>query len=94
MSLAWWLFVREAGSIRVDVTSPLTLAVRGPGTLRRVHGFAREVDLAEFAIALEHRLRADGWTMNFQLERRVGGERRRQPRVTPDRRQPLPPSIS
>jgi hypothetical protein len=80
MTLAWWLFVREQDSIRVDVTDPLALVVHGPRAAIDRYAFADEVQLTGFAERLDDSLRTEGWRLiGFNGDRRTH-ERRRVPR--------------
>lgn len=69
---SWWLFVRGPESIRVEVSEPLTVVVRGPGQRVVEHRFDTELALEDFALTLEKGLIQTGWEFaGFSTDRRV-----------------------
>jgi hypothetical protein len=90
MPLASWLFIKDGQSIWIERPYGLAIIVAGPGSAREQHEFPDEQALEAFQIAIGERLTEGGWFLwGFDRERRVGRERRRIDRTTPDRRQPV-----
>ena len=88
MPLASWLFIKDGQSIWVERPHGLSMIVAGPGSAREQHEFPDEQALEAFQIAIGERLTESGWFLwGFDRERRVGRERRKIDRTSPDRRQ-------
>jgi hypothetical protein len=86
-----WLFTRGNESVRMtveDQPSGASLVVRGPGTASAAYQFPTLDALMEFARLQEQQLQREGFQLQAIAERRVGDERRSEPRPDrPDRRQ-------
>lgn len=90
MPLASWLFIKDGQSIWIERPYGFSMIVAGPGSAREQHDFPDEQALEAFQIAIGERLTEGGWFLwGFDKERRVGRDRRKIDRTTPDRRQPL-----
>jgi hypothetical protein len=90
MPLASWLFIKDGQSIWIERPYGLSMIVAGPGTAREQHEFPDEQALEAFQIAIGERLTEGGWFLwGFDRERRVGRDRRKMDRTTPDRRHPV-----
>jgi hypothetical protein len=88
MPLASWLFIKDGQSIWIERPYSLSMIVAGPGSAREQHEFPDERALEAFQITLGERLTEAGWFLwGFDRERRVGRDRRKYDRTTPDRRQ-------
>lgn len=88
MSLASWLFIRNAESIWVERPHGLTLILAGPQARRREQrDFISEAALEAFQRTLAEGLAEKGWFLHgVNRERRTAADRRSAPRATPDRR--------
>jgi hypothetical protein len=90
MPLASWLFIKDGQSIWIERPYGFSVIVAGPGSAREQHDFPDEQAVEAFQIAIGERLTEGGWFLwGFDKERRVGRDRRKIDRTTPDRRQPL-----
>ena len=90
MPLASWLFIKDGQSIWIERPYGFSMIVAGPGSAREQHDFPDEQAVEAFQIAIGERLTESGWFLwGFDKERRVGRDRRKIDRTTPDRRQPL-----
>ena len=90
MPLASWLFIKDGQSIWIERPYGFSMIVAGPGSAREQHDFPDEQALEAFQIAIGERLTEGGWFLwGFDKERRVGRDRRKIDRTSPDRRQPL-----
>jgi hypothetical protein len=82
------LFIKDGQSIWIERPAGLSMIVAGPGSTREQHEFPDEQALEAFQIAIGERLTEGGWFLwGFDRERRVGRDRRKIDRTTPDRRQ-------
>jgi hypothetical protein len=90
MPLASWLFIKDGQSIWIERPYGLSMIIAGPGSAREEHEFPDEQALEAFQIEIGERLTEGGWFLwGFNRERRVGRDRRKIDRASPDRRQPL-----
>ena len=64
----------------------LELKVFGPGALRRSYSFQDALSLVEYQVQFERQLLSSGYGLTALSERRIGYDRRRQPRNAEDRR--------
>ena len=79
-----WLFTRDNESVRMtveDQPSGAALVVRGPGTASATYQFPTMDALMEFAKGQEQQLQRDGFHLQAIAERRVGSDRRAEPRT-------------
>ena len=72
-----WLFAKGASSVRILRTSALSVAVCGPGRVRRFLSFLSEIELVTFLRDTEYSLASTGFRFRgYATERRTQGERR------------------
>jgi hypothetical protein len=64
----------------------LELKVFGPGALRRSFSFQDALSMVEYQVQFERQLLSSGYGLMALSERRIGYDRRRQPRTAEDRR--------
>ena len=64
----------------------LELKVFGPGALRRSFSFHDALSMVEYQVQFERQLLSSGYGQMALSERRIGYDRRRQPRTAEDRR--------
>lgn len=64
----------------------LELRVFGPGALRRSFSFQDALSMVEYQVQFERQLLSSGYGLMALSERRIGYDRRRQPRTAEDRR--------
>ena len=65
--------------------------VYGPGDLQQYFQFSSEAARDAYQVSMTERLLGDGWVLwGADRDRRVGGDRRRASRDTPDRRHARP----
>lgn len=64
----------------------LELKVFGPGALRRSFSFQDALSLVEYQVQFERQLLSSGYGLMALSERRIGYDRRLQPRTAEDRR--------
>jgi hypothetical protein len=85
-----WLFAKGTSSVRILRTAPLSLAVCGPGRVRRFLTFENDSDLVAFIANTEYVLAEAGFRFRgFAVERRQNPERRIPTRGI-ERRSPAP----
>jgi hypothetical protein len=85
-----WLFAKGASSVRIMRTSALSLAVCGPGRVRRFLSFLSETELVAFLRDTEYALASTGFRFRgYATERRRQGDRRTLSRGA-ERRGPAP----
>jgi len=64
----------------------LELKIFGPGALRRSFSFQDALSMVEYQVQFERQLLSSGYGLMALSERRIGYDRRRQPRTAEDRR--------
>jgi hypothetical protein len=64
----------------------LELKVFGPGAFRRSFSFQDALSMVEYQVQFERQLLSSGYGLMALSERRIGYDRRRQPRTAEDRR--------
>ena len=64
----------------------LELKIFGPGALRRSFSFQDALSMVEYQVQFERQLLSSGYGQMALSERRIGYDRRRQPRTAEDRR--------
>jgi hypothetical protein len=90
-SPASWLFVLGDESIWIMHGANGATFVYGPGELQQYFQFSSDAARDAYQVSMTERLLGDGWVLwGADRDRRVGGERRRASRDTPDRRSPRP----
>ena len=85
-----WLFAKGPFSVRIMRTGGLSVAVCGPGPIRRFLSFVSDTDLVAFIRNTEDALAAAGFRFRgYATDRREAAERRSVARGN-DRRNPSP----
>jgi hypothetical protein len=85
-----WLFAKGHSSVRILRTGALSVAVCGPGRVRRFLSFLSNSDLVNFIRDTEYALATAGFRFRgFGTDRRQNRERRSRPRDM-ERRSPSP----
>ena len=85
-----WLFAKGASSVRIMRTSALSIAVCGPGRVRRFLSFLSESELVTFLRDTEYALASTGFRFRgYSTDRRQQSERRNASRGG-ERRGPAP----
>ena len=84
------MFVQQLVTVRWETRLAdrrgMELKVFGPGALRRSYSFQDALSLVEYQVQFERQLLASGYGVLPLSERRLGYDRRRQPRSAEDRR--------
>ena len=87
MAARSWLFVKNSRCLWVVRSQRILLRIDGPDATRDERAFATEDELEAFLTALADRFVSEGWILwNVNHDRRRRRSRRRNPRITPDRR--------
>jgi|SRR5687767_1255066 hypothetical protein len=90
---ASWLFVLGDESIWIMHGANGATFVYGPGDLQQYFQFGSDAARDAYQVSMTERLLGDGWVLwGADRDRRVGGDRRRANRDTPDRRHVRPPN--
>jgi hypothetical protein len=85
-----WLFAKGPSSVRIMRTGTLSLAVCGPGRVRRFLSVLSDADLVSFLRDSEYTLASAGFRFRgYAADRRQRAERRASPRGN-ERRSPAP----
>ena len=85
-----WLFAKGLSSVRIMRTGALSVAVCGPGRVRRFLSFLTDDELVGFLSDTEYALASAGFRLRgYAAERRRTAERRAAVRGT-ERRSPAP----
>jgi hypothetical protein len=86
-----WLFAKGASSVRIMRTGTLSLAVCGPGRVRRFLSFVSDAEFASFLHDTEYALVSTGFRFRgYAADRRRQAERRTTMRSGGERRSPAP----
>jgi hypothetical protein len=84
------MFIQQLVTVRWETRMAdkrgLELKVFGPGALRRSYSFQDALSLVEYQIQFERQLLSSGYGVLALSDRRIGYDRRRQPRTAEDRR--------
>ena len=84
------MFIQQLVTVRWETRIAdkrgLELKVFGPGALRRSYSFQDALSLVEYQVQLERQLLSSGYGVLALSERRIGYDRRLQPRNAEDRR--------
>ncbi len=84
------MFIQQLVTVRWETRIAdkrgLELKVFGPGALRRSYSFQDALSLVEYQVQLERQLLSSGYGVLALSDRRIGYDRRRQPRTAEDRR--------
>jgi hypothetical protein len=84
------MFTQQLDTVRWETSIAdkrgLELRVFGPGALRRSYSFQDALSLVEYQVQFERQLLSSGYGLMALSERRIGYDRRRQPRTAEDRR--------
>jgi len=84
------MFTQQLDTVRWETSIAdkrgLELRVFGPGALRRSYSFQDALSLVEYQVQFERQLLSSGYGLMALSERRIGYDRRRQPRTAADRR--------
>jgi hypothetical protein len=84
------MFIHQLNTVRWETRIAegrgLELNVLGPGALRRAYSFEDALSLVEYQVQFERQLLSNGYGVLPQSERRCGYDRRREQRVSEDRR--------
>ena len=84
------MFIQQLVTVRWETRIAdkrgLELKVFGPGALRRSYSFQDALSLVEYQVQFERQLLASGYGVLALSERRIGYDRRLQPRTEEDRR--------
>jgi hypothetical protein len=85
-----WLFAKGASSVRIMRVSALSVAVCGPGRVRRFLSFLSDTELVAFVRDTEYALASTGFRFRgYATDRRKQGDRRTASRGG-ERRGPAP----
>ncbi len=85
-----WLFAKGPSAVRIMRTGALSVAVCGPGRVRRFLSFLSDSELVTFLRDTEYALASAGFRFRgYGADRRQRPERRASPRVG-ERRSPSP----
>ena len=84
------MFIQQLVTVRWETRIAdkrgLELKVFGPGALRRSYSFQDALSLVEYQVQFERQLLSSGYGVLALSDRRIGYDRRRQPRTAEDRR--------
>jgi hypothetical protein len=84
------MFIQQLVTVRWETRMAdkrgLELKVFGPGALRRSYSFQDALSLVEYQVQFERQLLSSGYGVLALSERRIGYDRRLQPRTAEDRR--------
>ena len=84
------MFIQQLVTVRWETRIAdkrgLELKVFGPGALRRSYSFQDALSLVEYQVQFERQLLSSGYGLMALSERRIGYDRRLQPRTAEDRR--------
>ena len=84
------MFTQQLDTVRWETSIAdkrgLELRVFGAGALRRSYSFQDALSLVEYQVQFERQLLSSGYGLMALSERRIGYDRRRQPRTAEDRR--------